>query len=239
YYSKKSSSPYYDICDSSYHITFPGLQVENSYAVKAAEATRGEVLYRNNSLSKVDFHDACGGFTDRVSDNGSRPSLLTPFSLYEWTLNSPLKNLFCLPNDKKMSANVHWTLLLDSKWIEQRANRKYKIGNLTALIPLKRKPDGRIETLRIEGTANTTVIRGFENISHILAGGALRSTIFNIRPVFNGKYPDYFILRGIGTGHGKGLCAWGSHGMAKNLGYKYQKVLKHYFPKLHIKKLKL
>ncbi len=240
FYTKKSSSPYYDICDSNYHMVFPGLQTENSHCVKAAELTRGEVLYRNNSLSStVDIHTACGGFTDRANDKGSRPSSITPFDFYKWTLQSPPDNLLCLPTDKKMASNVHWTIILDGKWIEKRANRKYKIGKLKALVPLKRKKDGRVETLRIEGTANTAVIRGFKNISNMLASGILRSSIFNIRPIFDGKYPEYFILRGIGTGHGKGLCAWGAHGMVKNYGYKYRKVLKHYFPKLKIKKLKL
>ncbi len=239
FYAKKSESPYYDICDSAYHILFPGLQVENSHSVAATKSTRGEVLYRNNSLSNADFHTACGGFTDRANDNGSRPSSITPFDFYKWTLQSPPDNLLCLPNNKAHSSNVYWTLLLDKKWIEKRANRKYKIGKLKSLIPLERKKDGRVETLKIEGTANTVTIRGFKNISHILANGMLRSTIFNIRPIFDGKYPNYFLIRGIGTGHGKGLCIWGAHGMAKNLGYKYRKILKHYFPKLKVKKLKL
>ena len=239
FYAKKSSSPYYDICDSAHHIVFPGLQMENSYSIAAAKATRGEVLYRNNSLSNADFHTACGGFTDRANDKGSRPSSLTPLSFHKWMLQSPPNNLLCLPNNKAKSSNVYWTLLLDAKWIEKRANLKHKIGKLKSIIPLKRKKDGRVETLKIEGTANTVTIRGFENISHILANGLLRSRIFNIRPIFNGKYPDYFLVRGIGTGHGKGLCVWGAHGMIKNLGYKYRKVLKHYFPKLRIKKLRL
>lgn len=239
FYTKKSSSPYYDICDSEYHIVFQGLQTENAYSVEAAKLTRGEVLYKNNSLSNADMHTACGGSTDRANDQGSMPSSMTPFDFYKWTLQSPPDNLLCLPNDKQMSSNVHWTLLLDSKWIETRANVKYKIGKLKSLVPLKRKKDGRIETLRIEGTANTVTIRGFKDISHILASGTLRSSIFNIRPMFDGKYPDYFVLRGIGTGHGQGLCVWGTHGMVQNLGYKYEKILKHYFPELKIKKLQL
>jgi stage II sporulation protein D (peptidoglycan lytic transglycosylase) len=239
FYSKKSSSPYYDISDSAYDIVFPGLQVENPSAVQAAKSTRGEVLYRKNSLSNAKIHTACGGSTDKANDRGSKPSTLTPFNFYNWTLKSPPDDLYCLPNNKQQSSNVYWTLLLDTKWIEKRANNKYKIGKLKSLSTLKRKKDGRVETLKIEGTANTVIIRGTKKISYILASGSLRSSIFNIRPIFNGKYPQYFILRGIGTGEGKGLCAWGAHGMAKNLGYKYRKILKHYFPKLKIKKLRL
>jgi len=37
FYSKKSSSSYYDISDSAYDIVFPGLQMENPSAVQAAK----------------------------------------------------------------------------------------------------------------------------------------------------------------------------------------------------------
>jgi len=54
--------------------------------------------------------------------------------------------------------------------------------------------------------------------------------LFSIRPVYKGKYPRFFLLRGIGTGDGRGLCLLGAGGLAKARGAKYRDILKHYFP---------
>ena len=95
---------------------------------------------------------------------------------------------------------------------------------------LKRDAKGKALGVRVEGTAGSVILEGFDAISRALTGGTLRSALFTMRPIFNGKYPEYFILRGIGTGSGHGYCVLGGHGMAKNLGSKYQAILQHYFP---------
>jgi len=240
FYTHEAKSPYYDITDSGRHIEFAGLQVENRNSLKAVKMTKGEVLYLRNTLANVDMHEACGGITENgVNDNSSMPREKTPFALYSWTLSSPPANLLCLPLDKAESANVYWHELLDAKWIEKRANRKYKIGKLKSLIPLKRDKNFKVKSLRIEGTAKSVDIKGFKEISYILAAGTLRSSTFDIRPLFDGKFPVSFLLRGIGTGNGKGLCLWGARGMAENLGRKYKYILKHYFPGTRVKKVRI
>ena len=221
----------YDMCDSPHCLAFPGLQTENESAVKAAEATSGEVLSNSGAPAEGVFHTACGGFTEEgVSDRGRALSRLTPFNLYQLTLKAPPEDLLCLAEDKTATSDAAWTLMLEPKWIENRVNHLYRIGRIKSIVILKRRSNGRAETLRVEGTAGGAVFTGFDAISQALTAGTLRSALFTMRPVFEGKYPKYFLLRGIGTGDGRGYCLLGGHGLAKKPGSKYTDILKHYFP---------
>jgi len=228
----------YDFCDSKHCLPFPGLQNENETALKAAEATRGEVLSGSGVPVTAAFHVACGGRTEQgADDKGRNPGRLTPFSLYYHTLKAPNDATLCLPEDRTKASDAVWTLMIKPKWIESRLNRKHKIGYIRSMFALKRSPGGRVQSLRVEGTAGSVTLEGFDAISEALAAGTLRSPLFTIRPVFDGKYPGYFLLRGIGTGDGQGYCILGGQGMAKKLGASYTAILKHYFPEYRITRL--
>ncbi|MBI4352267.1 MAG: tetratricopeptide repeat protein [Elusimicrobia bacterium] len=221
----------YALCDSSHCLPFAGLQAENPPSAAAASETRGETLLAGAGLAPANFHRACGGFTRGGADDGGRAlPRLTPFNLYTHTLKGPPDGLLCLSEDKTASSDVYWTLLLEPRWIEDRVNRTAKIGYIRAIIPLAREASGTLKAIRIDGTAGSTVVEGAGPIAAALGAGALRSTLFTIRPVFRGRSPAFFILRGIGTGEGDGLCVLGARGLAKARGAKYRDILKHYFP---------
>lgn len=227
----------YNLCDSPHCMAFAGLQAESTVSAAAARNTRGEVLMAGESLAPADLHRACGGFTETgVNDGGRQLARLTPFNFYVQTLKGPPDGLLCLADDKTTSSDVYWTLLLKPRWIESRLNRTHKIGYLRALVPLARGPEGRLKSMRADGTAGSAVIEGADAIIDALGAGALRSTLFSIRPVFKGKSPAFFVVRGVGTGDGKGLCLLGAHGLAKSRGAKYQYILKHYFPLYKVRK---
>jgi peptidoglycan hydrolase-like amidase len=227
----------YNLCDSAHCMAFAGLQAESTASAAAARGTRGEVLMAGESLAPADLHRACGGATESgVSDGGRTAARLTPFTFYTQTLKSPPDALLCLAEDKTTSSDVYWTLLLEPRWIESRLNRGHKIGYLRALVPLARDAGGRLKSLRADGTAGSAVIEGAEAIEAALGAGALRSALFSIRPVFKGNSPSFFLVRGMGTGDGKGMCLLGARGLAKSRGAKYQDILKHYFPLYKVKK---
>ncbi|MCM2267604.1 MAG: hypothetical protein NDI60_07520 [Elusimicrobiales bacterium] len=219
------------LCDSAHCLPYAGLQAASAAAAAAAKDTGGEVLLTADSLAPADFHRACGGLTRAGISDGGRPlPRLTPFTFYAHTLRAPADGLYCLAEDKTTASDVYWTLLLKPRWIEARLNRKQKIGYLRAIIPLAREPGGRVKAVRFEGTAGSAVVQGQQAIAAALGAGALRSNLFSIRPVFRGKYPDFFILRGLGTGEGEGLCVLGARGMAKARAASYREILRHYFP---------
>lgn len=227
----------YGLCDSAHCLPFAGLQVENAPSAAAASETRGETLTAGGGPAPANFHRACGGFTRGGADDGGRAlPRLTPFGLYTHTLKGPPDGLLCLSEDKTVSSDVYWTLLLEPRWIEDRVNRAAKIGYIRAIIPLARETSGALRAVRVEGTAGSAVVEGAGPIAAALGAGALRSTLFSIRPVFRGKSPAFFILRGIGTGERDGLCVLGARGLAKARGAKYPDILKHYFPLYKVSK---
>ncbi|HBA59942.1 MAG TPA: hypothetical protein DCZ92_03800 [Elusimicrobia bacterium] len=237
--SVRHESREYQLCDSAHCLVYPGLQAENDASAEAAKATRGEVLQLAGATAPAEFHRACGGITrEGVNDSGRPAVKTTPFGIYSRRVEAPPDGLFCMPEDKTESADVSWTLMLAPKWIESRLNRKYKVGYLKALVPLAREADGRIRSMRAEGTAGTAVIEGPAAIAEMLTAGTLRSTLFSIRPIYRGKFPEFFMLRGTGTGDGTGLCLMGGRGMAKNLGAKYLAILSRYYPYYKVKKVR-
>jgi SpoIID/LytB domain protein len=52
----------------------------------------------------------------------------------------------------------------------------------------------------------------------------------------NSEFPEKFVLRGAGWGHGVGLCQIGAAVMGAK-GYSYQQILLHYFIDAQIKSI--
>lgn len=227
----------YSLCDSSHCLPFAGLQAESAPSTAAALETRGETLLAGAGLAPANLHRACGGFTRAGVNDGGRPlPRMTPFNFYTHTLKGPPEGLLCLSEDKTVSSDVYWTLLLEPRWIEDRLNRTGKIGYIRSIIPLARDAAGRLKAIRVEGTAGSAVVEGDSAIAAALGAGALRSSLFSVRPVFDGKKPKYFVVRGIGTGEADGLCLLGARGLAKARGARYRDILKHYFPLYKVSK---
>jgi len=234
-YKNKPFNQEYDMCDSKKCIEFKGLQHENPSVLKATEETSGQTLYKDNMPAKISYHYACGGKTlDGIDDNTNFPSELNPYSLNKFFMSAPKQDLYCLPEDATKFSNISWIILLDPYWIEERINERYKVGKIKNIQVLKRSSQGEVFSIIIKGSANDVLFENQEEINELLSANTLRSMLFNIRPIMSGSLPEYFLLRGIGTGNLRGLCIMGAYGMAKHLGYKYDKILNHYFPNLKI-----
>lgn len=235
--SSRPHSNAFDMCDSGHCLVYPGIQSESSEATAAVDATRGEVLFSGAAPADISFHEACGGTTEEgVSDGWAFPSGgVTPAGIIEHTMSFPPDSILCAPTETTGWSMITWTAVINARDMERRTDRLYGIGKIKAVIPLKRTRTGRVTSLRLEGTAKTVEVKGFENISYVISAGTLRSPLFFIRPLYEGKYPVRFMLRGIGTGNGSGYCMSGGGGLARS-GSKYPAILKHYFPLLNLKK---
>lgn len=233
--SMRHSRDGFHLCDSEHCQRFDGINTENGEAADAAAATRGRILSGAGLLAAGEYSHSCGGFTESgVNDLNPLPEDLTPFSLSRHLHRGPPDNMYCLPPDKAYASDAAWTLMLEPVWIENRANRKYKIGKLRNIRTLARSSTAKVQAIRLEGTAGSAEIKGFEEISEILAAGTLRSPLFTLRPLFDGKYPSVFFIKGLGTGDGRGYCVAGGKGLAGGLGWDYRAILRHYFPGLTI-----
>jgi len=111
-------------------------------------------------------------------------------------------------------------------------------GRIIDLQPLERGTSGRITRLRIVGTKKTMVIGKELEIRRTLSTSHLYSSAFTVeRHGINTEgYPERFVLRGAGWGHGVGLCQIGAAVMGAK-GYEYNEILNHYYPNSELVKL--
>lgn len=230
---KINASKNYVLPDSDKKFLFKGLQYEKEQYVSALKETANQVL-TDNSGSYLDVSyslNSAGKTLSGVDDNSSKPSSLTPFELFRWiSFDFFKKPANSIPQDQTLLSEISWLVLLKPKWIEDRLNREYKIGKIKNIYVLKRDEFGIVKSIKVEGTAANAEINGEDEIKRFLSGSTLRSNLFYIRPIMKGKFPEFFIIKGVGTGNFTGLCVYGANYLSKNMGYNYKQLLKHYFP---------
>ncbi len=111
-------------------------------------------------------------------------------------------------------------------------------GSILALEPMARGPSGRLIRLRIAGQKCTLIIGKELEIRKVLSRSHLYSSAFVVRHEENPHtgYPERFILKGAGWGHGVGLCQIGAAVMAE-LGHASDEILAHYFRGATVRKV--
>jgi len=174
----------------------------------------------------------------------------------KWVNSMP--STFCSPHYipenqlKKYLGNVdeegkyfRWTIKTSQQELVENINEKLKL-NLKAvfsLIPMKRAGSGRMLELEIKyidsnNNPQSVIIEKDYEVRRILHKGFLFSSAIIIEEIKSegSDYPDEFIFKGAGWGHGAGLCQIGALGMALN-GYKTDKIVYHYYPGSKLKKI--
>lgn len=232
--------------------------VEEAVAA-AINATRGMVLTYEGRPVDARFSKCCGGMTEAYGavwenrdvpyleatpDSAAPiavPDLTTEAGMREWVEASP--DCFCHTEDKALLAQVlndydcetsaffRWTEQISQTQLQQLLRRKahVDVGQIRALKPVKRGRSGRIERLRIEGTAGSITVGKELEIRAWLSESHLRSAAFCVEagPTAAGV-PAYFTLHGAGWGHGVGLCQIGAAAMSAQ-GYDFREILAHYY----------
>ena len=155
------------------------------------------------------------------------------------------------------SAHSRWTRAIPAKDLEEKLNRKFKIGKLQGLRVLRRAASGHILSLLVVGSRTNKKLDDEMDIRSLLAPGSLRSTMFvidteykkefpgNSKPTAGGKkavkatsilIPETFLFRGGGWGHAVGLCQSGAMGRAES-GQNVETIIKSYFQGIEIGQL--
>jgi SpoIID/LytB domain protein len=155
---------------------------------------------------------------------------LDPFFLEEWVRTMP--DVYCKATGSN-ETSFRWIRYLDADSLEYYVNKKYKIGRIKDLKPVKRAKSGALTKLYIEGDKGSTTV-GFDSLRNIL--GKIRANVikWEYRRDAKGFIKDIYIY-GAGWGHGIGMCQRGANGMAEH-GKAYNEILYHYFPGSYIKK---
>lgn len=224
---KKFFDTYADVRDQVYG----GVNSENEITNKLVDLTKGQVLFYNDKIATIFYHSTCGGITENVEnvfkseplpyltskkDGSSANCKISP--RYEW--------------QETFSESLIIKRLIESNYISDKNSK------LRDIKIISRFNSGRVNELKItivEKNKLKEISLFSNNIRFILRtskGSILPSTNFEIYKTNN----EDFFFKGIGFGHGVGMCQWGSIHLSRS-GWNYKEIIDFYFPKTRIKKV--
>lgn len=183
-----------------------------------------------------------GARRDSTAEN-DYPDLRDEKAASQWIQTRP--EAFCNTSDAAILSQVlnnydqetkdfyRWEVRYTRQELSELAARRSGIdfGDIVDMIPLERGTSGRIVRLKIVGTRRTMIIGKELEIRKTLSPSHLYSSAFVVeREGVDSEtgLPEAFVLRGAGWGHGVGLCQIGAAVMGAR-GYKYDRILHHYF----------
>jgi stage II sporulation protein D len=190
--------------------------------IRAVDETRGVLLLKNQKILKAFYHADCGGQTT---------SSASVFGTKE--LQGGVVDGTCPSNPK-----ARWEYKISRKSLGQKVADFFHSSE--RLIPLK-------NFFALESTQNTRVqsvvfsyVNGLDRkvnsnqLRDILGFQDLKSTQFQI----SFRDSDEVVFKGVGYGHGVGLCQWGTKSLASQ-GKLHTQILLHYYPEAQLNVLSL
>ena len=200
YKRSTSGNGVYDVGDTTTWQVYKGLETEAPGTQTAVNATAGQVMTYGGKIILAVFHSSSGGHTENVEDVWKEP---LPYlrGVADYDMGAPV---------------FEWTKSFSRGQLSRLISG---VGNVISMTPERTTPQGRIITMRVEGTGGTRRISGNDLRSAL----GLRSTLFVVNPTGNG-----FQINGRGFGHGLGMSQWGAHNLAQQ-GVNYQQILDHYY----------
>lgn len=208
----------YDVTSTVLDQVYGGEESESPETTRAVLETKNYVLLdMADKPVRAFFHAACGGMTER------------PESV--WQLD-PSADIYGVCEDKEFCSTYpmqRWTLTLSYSVLRERLRRAgVRLKNIKSVEIHQKSPSGRAQIFLIQTSKGEIHIAG-NRFRLALGPEALRSTF--ITDVDRGKKSVTF--KGLGWGHGVGLCQWGAKGRAE-AGQKYQQILLAYYPKARV-----
>ena len=197
---------------------YAGRNIEKPSTNRAVEKTRGEILTYGGKIFPAYFHSTCGGRTTR-----------TEFQ-FKVEPHPSLEGVDC-PYCQG-SKFYRWRQEFSAEEIRSRlAKKKTVTGRIQSLAPDRIDPSGRPRFFVVRHEEGEVSVPA--NDFRLAVGpDRMRSTQVKITPKEGG-----FIFEGKGWGHGVGLCQFGTKQLAE-LGYRYQEILRYYYPGSQITRLK-
>ena len=228
-----------------------GVSGEMRDGAEGVAATEGLVLSANGLVALAPQHDDSGGRTEDGKDSGEpgmegmvsvadaqRPASpwTSPLDVERFVHDAPPEGLFSEAAPGPTAAAARWMRILDPKDLRSRVEEKKKIGRLLGVLVAGRTGTGRVKALTVVGADGTVSYAGFQEIQGLLSPGSLRSALFTMQPIYDGKNLSRLIVWGAGTGSGLGFSRAGALGQAA-LGKPWREIVKHYFPNYEIRDL--
>ncbi|NDW10363.1 SpoIID/LytB domain-containing protein [Dysgonomonas sp. 520] len=246
----------FDVCADDHCQRYQGITRASANIETVKQAimeTRGQVLTSDGKICDARFSKCCGGGVEefqncwedvkhpylvklRDSENPQDlPDLTKEEDTVSWIGTRP--EAFCNTQDKGILSQVlnnydqettnfyRWKVEYTQEEISELAKKRSGIdfGTIEEFIPIERGTSGRLVKLKIVGSKKTMIIGKELEIRRTLSTSHLYSSAFFVE-----KTGKKFIFHGAGWGHGVGLCQIGAAVMGEK-GYKYDKILLHYY----------
>jgi SpoIID/LytB domain protein len=228
-----------------------GVSGEMRSGGEAVLATEGLVLAQNGLVALAPQSEDSGGRTEDGKASGepglealvsvpdaARPAApwTTPLDVERYVHEAPPEGLYSEAAPGPTAAAARWMRILDQKDLRARVEMKKKIGRLRDVLVTGRTASGRVKSLNVIGADGSVAYEGFKEIQGLLSPGSLRSTLFTLQPLYDGKSLSRLVVWGAGTGTGLGFSRAGALGQAA-LGKPWRDIVKHYFPNYEVRDL--
>ena len=229
-----NSSRAYDVTATTTDQVYGGVDAENPAGDAAVAATSGLVLSYNGRTVSAPYHSTCGGSTAAPEELWRSES--EPF-LQRVSDRIPGTDRFYCDIAPRFRWERSWTG--DSlSAIVARYIRSYAqvpggdIGDVRSIDVDGRTTSGRVAAIWVETSRGRYRVRG-NDVRYVLrstGGELLNSTYFwpEILGRADGRVAR-LTIRGLGYGHGVGMCQWGAIGRAR-AGQDFRTILRTYFP---------
>ncbi len=195
---------------------YGGARGEDVRTNMAVQATRGLILTFGGQPLPAFYHSCSGGATEDAVDVFGSDFDIVPGVKDDFSLACPYSL---------------WVERLTARQIQGGLSRAgYPVGAVSGVQDLMRSRTGRVLRLEVRHTLGALVLEG-RRFREAMGNDVIRSTDFEVR-----SEGDLFTFVGRGSGHGVGLSQWGAKEMA-DLAYRYQEILKFYYPLAQVRSL--
>ncbi len=205
-----------DINDQVYR----GVEAEQDNTMSAVNQTRGLILVYKNRIARTYYHSTSGPRTENAAEVFGG-------------INEPyLKSVKC-GFDRK-SPYYNWQYITTLPKIHAALSRGgFRTGPLRGMKISLRTSTGRVAKLtlltRKSRGAKGPKAKGERNIDATLLRKLVGSKLIKSTNFKLSKRGSKYIFKGVGYGHGVGLCQWGAKGIAEK-NFSFRKILSHYYP---------
>jgi SpoIID/LytB domain protein len=156
----------------------------------------------------------------------------------KWLDSSPC--VYCNPATAHVpewtSRNFRWMREFSAEEVSGFAAKRENIGAVRKLRPGSRGVSGRLISMDVIGEKGSIHLNTQMEIREFFHP-ALRSSAFLVETTGTASNPKKFALRGLGSGHGVGMCQTGAMGMAA-AGKTFRDILQHYYPRAQVQPLR-
>ncbi|UFS70537.1 SpoIID/LytB domain-containing protein [Geomonas sp. RF6] len=188
---------------------YDGADQEDSRAARGVQETAGEVLTFNGRTIQAFYHANCSGHTEDSRE--------------VWGLSLPY--LRGVPCKYCQEANPsRWEQTIPLKKVEGALKSAgYPVSGIREVRVGGRNESGRVQDVQITCSRGKVSVPGVA-FRKAIGYGVVKSTNFDLLIL-----GDDVMVAGAGSGHGVGLCQWGSKQRALD-GFSYREILSYYYP---------